>query len=103
MFAASALQGTHGSVIPAIRANLKKARAGLRRGVSASRPHAKNAPASRGVFAIIGCRCRPKPDRAYAAAFAAEPLTTCGAAALVVVIGMLRGFLASGISRTRST
>src|SRR6266478_2612511 len=63
----------------------------------------KNAPVSRGVFAIVGCGCRPKPNRAYAAALAAEPSTTCGAAALAVVIGMLRGFLASGISRTRST
>src|SRR5712671_81555 len=82
--------------------------------ISASRPRVrgidnhklgaqKNAPVSRGVFAIVGCRCRPKPNRAYAAALAAEPSTTCGAAALVVAIGMLRGFLASGISRTRST
>src|ERR1700730_10514628 len=60
----------------------------------------KNAPVSRGVFLF---KVGAKPTRVYAAAFSAELSTTCAATALVVVIGMLRGFLASGISRTRST
>src|SRR5260370_21764633 len=60
----------------------------------------KNAPVSRGVsHRQISAKDEPR----YAAAFSAEPSTTCGATALAVVIGMLRGFLASGISRTRST
>ena len=60
----------------------------------------KNAPVSRGVsYQQISAEDEPR----YAAAFSAEPSTACGATALAVVIGMLRGFLASGISRTRST
>src|SRR5258708_39082393 len=62
----------------------------------------KNAPVFRGVFALIRSRGLPRQEPCYAAALPAEPSTTCAARALVE-IGMLRGFLASGISRTRST
>jgi len=60
----------------------------------------KNAPVSRGVFMFS--QYLLKFYRRYAATLAAEPSTTCGAWA-PEEIGMLRGFLASGISRTRST
>src|SRR5467141_1813223 len=106
MFAARCVARDSRISDPGNSCELEKAGAGSRRRISASRPRVrgidnhklgaqKNAPVSRGVFAIVGCRCRPKPNRAYAAALAVEPSTTCGAAALA--IGMLRGFLASGI------
>src|SRR5229473_7703418 len=104
MFASTALQGTHGAVIPTIRANWKKAGAGERRRISASRPRvcgignnklgAQKTPRLPGAFSQLSdADVGRNPNRAYAAALAAEPSTTCGAVVLVVAIGMLRGFL----------